>query len=125
MRLDTPLARVRAAERVVEMRSAETLAHCKRTVTLWRAGWTPGRIVVAGLALGFLGGRAKPLRIAGSGGLLTLLRSLAQLLETNGLGRGTPTPAATQPDPNAPPAPEPAIWPEPPRRKAPPFVTTP
>ena len=124
MALTDHLARVHAAEQAVEACRADTLAHCRRTVGLWRAGWTPGRIVIAGLALGFLGGRGKPLRLSGSGGLLSLLRSLAQLVESSGLGGGAPSVESTPPETSTPPAPEPAIWPEAPRRKAPPFVTT-
>lgn len=129
MRLADHHARVREAERNVEARRAETLAHCRRTVGLWRAGWTPGRIVIAGLAAGFLSGRANPLRMGGSSGLLNLLRTLAQLLESHGMGStAVSANADTSPPADADDAstPEPAaIWPHPPRRKAPPFVTTP
>ncbi len=129
MNLADHRARVRAAEREVAARSAQTAAHCRRTLTLWRAGWTPGRIVVAGLAVGFLSGRAQPLRLAGSGGLLALLRTLAQLLEKHGLDGREPADAAPDaPSPAAPgsePGDPPAVWPDPPRREAPPFVTTP
>lgn len=125
MNLDSHRARVRAAERNVEAQWAQTVAHGRRTFALWRSGWTPERIVIAGLLTGFLSGRAQPLRLAGSGGLLALLRSLSGLLAASGLGRGESAPS----EPEAPPAPaddvRPAVWPEPPRRDAAPFVTTP
>ena len=47
---------------------------------MWRDAWTPGRIVIAGLAAGFLVGRARPLRIASGGGVLQLLTALSGLL---------------------------------------------
>ena len=47
---------------------------------VWKEGWTPARIVIAGLASGFLIGRAKPLKLAGSGGLLNLVTALSGLL---------------------------------------------
>ncbi|WP_297831247.1 hypothetical protein [Thermomonas sp.] len=125
MSLDAHRARVRAAERNVEAQWTQTVAHGRRTVTLWRTGWTPGRIVIAGLVGGFLTGRAQPLRMAGSGGLLALLRSLSGLLAASGLDRGE----SKQAEPDATPAAaddvRPAVWPEPPRREPPPFVTTP
>ena len=48
--------------------------------TTWRESWTPGRIVIAGLASGFLVGRAQPLKLAGSGGLLNLVTALSGML---------------------------------------------
>lgn len=126
MNLDAHRARVRAAERNVESQWTQTVTHGRRTLALWRTGWTPERIVIAGLATGFLTGRAQPLRMAGSGGLLALLRSLSSLLAASGFGHGTTAPPA---QPETPPAStdgvRPAVWPEPPHRDPPPFVTTP
>ena len=50
----------------------------------WRASWTPGRIVAAGLAAGFISGRAQPLRVAGSGGVLNLATALAGIFAGTG-----------------------------------------
>lgn len=121
-------ARVAAAEREVEARREQTAAQCRRTLATWRTGWTPGRLVVAGLALGFLSGRARPLRLVGSDGVLNLLRALAKLLERAVPGRSeladpnadAPNPAASTPTPDDPPA----VWPDAPRRSSSPFVTT-
>lgn len=121
-------ARVAAAEREVEARREQTAAQCRRTLATWRTGWTPGRLVVAGLALGFLSGRARPLRLVGSDGVLNLLRALAKLLERpvpSSSERADPSPdepdpAASTPTPDDPPA----VWPDAPRRSSSPFVTT-
>lgn len=125
MNLDAHRARVRAAERAVETRWTQTVGHGRRTFALWRSGWTPQRIVVAGLVSGFLTGRAQPLRLAGNGGLLALLRSLSGLLAASGLGRSDPASDAPETPPPSADGVPPAVWPEPPRRRAAPFVTTP
>ena len=73
------IAKVRQAEQALESRERTTLARWQQVKTTWRAGWTPGRIVIAGLAVGFLVGRARPLRLVGSGGLLNLVSALSGL----------------------------------------------
>ena len=50
----------------------------------WRESWTPGRIVVAGLASGFIVGRAQPMKLAGSGGVLNLATALAGIFAGTG-----------------------------------------
>ena len=79
MSLDLLINRVRQAEQAVDIREARTRAQWRQLKATWRAGWTPGRIVIAGLAAGFVAGRGKPLRLAGSGGALDLLRALMPL----------------------------------------------
>ncbi|MFN3703434.1 hypothetical protein [Thermomonas sp.] len=80
MNFDALQRRVARAEQAVVVHETRTRQQWAQLRTTWRTGWTPGRIVIAGLAAGFLVGRARPLRLAGSGGLLTLLRALAPLL---------------------------------------------
>jgi hypothetical protein len=80
MNFETLRHRVAQAEQTVVVRETRTRQQWTQLRTTWRTGWTPGRIVIAGLAAGFVVGRARPLRLAGSGGLLTLLRALAPLL---------------------------------------------
>ena len=58
---------------------SETLSQTQQLTACWRANLKPGRVMVAGLALGFLGGRARPLQWAGSAGVLAMLRSVSQL----------------------------------------------
>lgn len=79
MSLDLLINRVRQAEQAVDIREHRTRAQWRQLKATWHAGWTPGRIVIAGLAAGFVAGRGKPLRLAGNGGALDLLRALMPL----------------------------------------------
>ena len=47
--LDLLINRVRQAEQAVEIREARTRAQWRQLKATWRAGWTPGRIVIAGI----------------------------------------------------------------------------
>lgn len=76
---DALLVRVRQAEQALETRERRTQTQWRQLKATWRAGWTPTRIVLAGLAAGFAVGRARPLRLAGSGGLLNLMSALSGL----------------------------------------------
>ena len=62
------------------LRLRRTSAQWQQVKSTWRESWTPGRIVIAGLASGFLVGRAQPLKLAGSGGLLNMVTALSGLL---------------------------------------------
>ena len=86
--------------------------------TTWRASWTPGRIVAAGLASGFLVGRAQPMKLAGSGGVLNLATALAGIFAGTGAqaaakqaedaasaAEGAAVAAATDSPPSQPPPP--------------------
>ncbi len=53
--------RVQRAESVLERREEYARTCWSNTKTAWREGWTPLRIVSAGLVAGFLTGRAEPL----------------------------------------------------------------
>jgi hypothetical protein len=52
--------RVRRAEAVVQVRGEEATQHWDQLNQSWRSAWTPGRIVVVGLAGGFLAGKLEP-----------------------------------------------------------------
>lgn len=93
MNFDALQRRVARAEQAVVVHETRTRQQWAQLRTTWRTGWTPGRIVIAGLAAGFLVGRARPLRLAGSGGLLTLLRALAPLLASVQAGMQAAAPA--------------------------------
>ena len=80
MGFDALITKVQQAEAALESRERRTGEQWAQLKTTWRAAWTPGRIVVAGLAAGFLVGRARPLRLAGGGGALNLLSALSGLL---------------------------------------------
>ena len=74
------IAKVEQAEQALEDRERSASAQWQQVKATWRESWTPGRIVIAGLASGFLIGRAQPLKQAGSGGLLNLVTALSGLL---------------------------------------------
>ena len=81
MSFDKLLQKVEQAENVVEAQERRTAADWRQLKRSWKASWTPGRIVLAGLASGFLVGRLEPGKVAASGGgVLRMLASLSALL---------------------------------------------
>lgn len=80
MRFELLRQRVERAEMRVEscMDRAQTQRHVFRDA--WRRGWTPGRIVVAGLLSGFLVGRAEPLSKVGGARWLQMLGTVSTML---------------------------------------------
>jgi len=63
--------KVSQAEDAVEANERRVGADLRQLKDSWASLWTPGRIVLAGLATGFLIARAEPVRtVARSGGLL-------------------------------------------------------
>lgn len=70
MSFDKLIAKVRQAENALEAHERKVSADVRQLQSSWLAAWTPGRIVVAGLAMGFLAGNARPRRALDSlGGL--------------------------------------------------------
>ena len=80
MSFDALIQKVKQAEGALETNERRTAARWKELKIAWKEGWTPARIVIAGLASGFMVGRVKPLKLAGSGGLLNLVTALSGLL---------------------------------------------
>jgi hypothetical protein len=80
MSFDALITKVQQAEQALEARERAASTQWQQVKTTWRESWTPGRIVIAGLASGFLVGRAQPLKLAGSGGLLNMVTALSGLL---------------------------------------------
>lgn len=74
------IQKVHQAEIALEAKEREATADWRQVKTSWRAAWTPGRIVIAGLAGGFLFGRAEPFKRAAGGGTLQLISALGSLL---------------------------------------------
>jgi hypothetical protein len=76
--------RVERHEQLVEGRALQTGTRMSALKTTWRESWTPARIVLAGLAAGFLVGRSDPTRalkqLAGGGRWLQLVGTLSGLL---------------------------------------------
>lgn len=80
MGFDALIEKVRQAETALEARERQTAADVRQLRASWRRMWTPGRILLAGLASGFLVGRAAPLsKAAGGGGVLQLASALSTL----------------------------------------------
>ena len=80
MSFDALIQKVKQAEVALENSERRTASRWKELKIVWKEGWTPARIVIAGLASGFMVGRVKPLKLAGSGGLLNLATALSGLL---------------------------------------------
>lgn len=67
MGFEALIEKVRQAETALEARERLATADWRQVKASWRAAWTPGRIVLAGLVGGFLFGRAAPLKRSGAG----------------------------------------------------------
>lgn len=80
MSFDALLDKVKQAETALEAQERQTAADWRQLKASWRAGWTPARIVIAGLLSGFVVGKAEPLKRAASGNnVLQLVSALAGL----------------------------------------------
>lgn len=84
MSFEKLLKKVEHAEDALEAQERRTAADWRQLKRSWKASWTPGRIVLAGLASGFLVGRVEPGKtMASGGGVLRMLASLTALLASN------------------------------------------
>lgn len=79
MNFDALQRRVRRAEAVVQVRMEETVRQWDTLEAAWRRSWTPGRILIAGLAGGFVAGRLEP------GGAFSGARWLQMIGSVSGL----------------------------------------
>lgn len=74
------IEKVKQAETALESSERQTVSAWHQLKATWVAGWTPGRIVIAGFLSGFVVGKAEPVRrVARGGGTLQLLSALAGL----------------------------------------------
>lgn len=74
------IEKVKQAESALEAQERQAAADWRQLKATWIAGWTPARIVVAGLISGFAVGKAEPLgKVARGGGTLQLLSAVAGL----------------------------------------------
>lgn len=83
MSFDKLLRKVSHAETAVEAQGRRTSADWRQLKRSWKAAWTPGRIIVAGLLSGFVVGRNDPQKALGGSGILRLLGSLSNLMATH------------------------------------------
>ncbi|KRG43814.1 hypothetical protein ARC78_07015 [Stenotrophomonas pictorum JCM 9942] len=80
MKFEVLQRRVRRAEAVVQVRSTETLSQWNLLNHVWRRAWTPGRIVIAGLAGGFAAGKLEPGGAFSGGRWLQMIGSVSGLV---------------------------------------------
>lgn len=80
MSFDALIQKVKQAEAALEAKERQTAADWRQLKSSWRSLWTPGRILLAGLASGFALGKLEPIkRVASGGGALQLITALAGL----------------------------------------------
>lgn len=80
MTFEKLISKVKQAEHALEAQERHVAADVRQFKTSWRAAWTPGRIVIAGLLSGFVVGRAEPVKqVARSGGAVQLFSMLTSL----------------------------------------------
>lgn len=72
--------RVERAETLVEGRLDRVQCQWNGLVHAWKQGWTPTRIVVAGLVSGFLAGRAEPMKAMNGTRWLQMITSISGLV---------------------------------------------
>lgn len=78
MNFDQLLKKVEQAEDALESRERMAVADWRHLQATWRAAWTPGRVLIAGLASGFAFGRASRGRKGGGGaGFLRILSTVS------------------------------------------------
>jgi hypothetical protein len=74
------ITKVQQAEETLEAKERHAAAQWDVFKAQWRGAWTPGRIVIAGLASGFVVGRAQPVKAAAKSGqmmqMITMLSGL-------------------------------------------------
>lgn len=80
MSFDALLEKVKQAESALEAQERQAAANWRQLKASWKSGWTPARIVLAGLLSGFAVGKFEPVkRAVRSGGALQLVSALAGL----------------------------------------------
>ena len=79
MKFEALQKRVERAEHLVELRAERSVCEWESLKQTWRAGWTPARIIAAGLAAGFLVGRAQPMRALSGTRWMPLVSSISSL----------------------------------------------
>lgn len=80
MNFEQLLKKVEQAEDALESREREAVADWRHLQATWRAAWTPGRILIAGLTSGFAFGRASRGGKGGGSGFLRILSTVSNLI---------------------------------------------
>lgn len=61
------IEKVAQAESALEAQERRVAADWRQLKASWKTGWTPGRIVIAGLVSGFVIGRIEPIKAGAKG----------------------------------------------------------
>lgn len=85
MKFETIKRRVERSESLLQGRAEQTMVRARALKHEWRAGWTPTRIVLAGLIAGFAVGRSNPGRTLDRLGKLGGGRWLQAISSVSGL----------------------------------------
>ena len=84
MKFEAIRRRVERSEQLVDGRALQTRVRADALKSTWRESWTPARIIIAGLATGFLTGRAEPAKalkqLGGGGRWIQLVGALTGLV---------------------------------------------
>lgn len=80
MNFEQLLKKVEQAEDALESRERQAVADWRHLQATWRAAWTPGRVLIAGLASGFAFGRASRGGKGGGSGFLRILSTVSGLV---------------------------------------------
>jgi hypothetical protein len=74
------IEKVDQAENALEAQERRVAADWRQLRASWKAGWTPGRIVIAGLVAGFVVGRVEPAKsVAKGGSIMQMITALSGL----------------------------------------------
>ena len=76
MNFEQLIQKVEQAEDALEANERRMAANWRQLKVSWRAGWTPGRIIVAGLGSGYLAGWMDPAKLLSKGGGLVQIFSM-------------------------------------------------
>ncbi|MFZ5656065.1 MAG: hypothetical protein ACOY37_03220 [Pseudomonadota bacterium] len=75
------IQKVAQAEAALEAQERRVAADWRQLKGSWKAGWTPGRIVIAGLVSGFVIGRIEPIKAGAKGStIMQMITAISGLL---------------------------------------------
>ncbi len=76
------IRKVRHAEDALERRERRVGEQARRLQLAWKVGWTPARVLAAGLVSGFLVGRAEPLAKVGGVRWMQMITTMSGLFSS-------------------------------------------
>lgn len=85
MSFDESIQRVKRAELALDASTRKVTDHWQQLRQTWRDAWTPGRIVIAGIASGFVVGRGELPTATGSG-FINLVSAVSGLFAVDQAG---------------------------------------